>query len=1040
LLTVFEFILSQVIDDPNIRLCDLDLIDEKTKIYNFERYNGKKKNLEYQIIPKYIEENAIEMPEKIAVTLGEDSISYKDLNNRANVISHYLMSKGLEKGYTVSILLNKSIESVVCMLAIMKCGAICLTIDPSNPKERIEYLLSDSNTKYILTSCEFDRFIKSVPNSINIQGLNYNCEIENPKVTILGEDVAYVIYTSGSTGNPKASLIQYKSLANLFNYLKNEIGISTVDVVQQFASLSFDASILEIFGTLVIGATLAIVPDDVRKEPDKLISYWNEKGITYAILPPSMMPFLDQSKVKTLRIIMNVGEEAIYKYAKDWGEKITYVNGYGPSETSIWATTYIYNKSDCGVNKVPIGRPIQNAEVLILNKSKEVVDGMPGELCIGGIVVSKGYLNRDQLNKEKFFIYPYEGNTKFYRTGDLCRRLPNGNLEFLGRIDDQVKIRGHRIEISEIEKCMISVMDIKSVVICIEENSFNNKFLAAYIISNEKYNLSKVRNLLKSKLPDYMIPEKLMQVDKIPMTINGKIDRKKLSELKEVRSMIKGQAIDKNEKEILEIVSEILQLEFETINVNATFVDLGGDSISAIRASLKFKEKNINIKVNQLIENNSIKELAVLCEQEARVQSVHDNSDMSEIAIDSGLEEDYDTINTNSNHIQLQFKGTLMQRWISNQPSVISGHFVVLKGNNLEKNIKEALKKIISAQAVLRSGIKEVKNDILINEFSYTDRWYIPYDDISSHTPQEITRILNIEKDKFEDNKQFINKKLASNLVVYRTSENEHIVVLRIHHALWDAKSAEIFERNLNLILRGDELINDIKPYSEFVNMINQELLDDDKVELFGGMKNTLQKCMEFEKVKTIQKNFYNIPISLNNDEIKNFAKHTWGNIGNMISLLYEERFKNDEIYFMILYHSRGGKARKFKDTMGLFLDLIPVKLLKGTKEDMDCQIMNCIKKFKDLKFKTILNTLDLYNNSIEHIKSNIIVNYLGMFDLKINQHSNEIQKMNLVSKNGNNSLIISFSNSYLNIGMFILEEDVKRISKHILDYFTLQN
>ena len=1032
LLHVFEFMLRQVINAPDILVNEIKIFDQKP-VSHVENRSSR----QYEVTFKHIEQFARKSPEKIAVTLGDENITYGELDRKANSIAANLMKYKINKGDIISIIMDKSIESVVCMLAIMKCGGICLTIDPSNPDDRIKYLLSDSGSKFVLVKgkLEYENIC-----TIDINGVDYSSNLNNPNVDVLPTDVAYAIYTSGSTGNPKASLIRYESLDNLFIYLHNKIGLTSKDVVQQFASLSFDASILEIFGALVLGATLAIVPEDIRKDPDSLVEYWNEKRVTYAILPPSMMPFLNINKVKTLKIMMNAGEEAILRYAKQWGEKLTYINGYGPSETTIWTITYVYKSEDNITDKVPIGKPIDNVTAVILHGKQEVLDGMPGELCLGGIAVSNGYLNRDELNKEKFITLPNYNDMIFYRTGDLCKRLKNGNLVFLGRVDKQFKIRGHRIEVGEIERCMSSQLNVDAVVVSIEENKFHNKFIAAYYTGSKEYNLTEVRSILEKKLPLYMIPERIIKVEEIPTTINGKVDKEKLARLKKVTQKEQG-ALTEEEKCIADIFAEIIQIDTEIIDARYGFLDVGGNSITAIRASHKLKENNLDIGIKDLLKNVSIQELAERCQSVTIETNTEKNnrkqSSFEGVTIENELDSEiYDAMNTKNKGIYTTYKATSMQRFFLKQESVISGHYFEVNGTYSKQEIEEALKLVIEKQGVLRSGIKIENGNTVINEYQYNGTWYFPYHDISLMEDEKKEYILQLERDKFDDNEQFETKVLLSNMVIYKTSQSTHVIILRIHHIFWDARSAEIFEEEVNECLRKKKISDAIRPYDEFTREIVNELEKPQDNLLYPLIRICKDKKNEsIVERRRATRSFYNVPIKLSKEMYQTFLKDTWGIIAKIIANVFPEMVNDNELGFTILYHSRDGKNQTYNNTLGLFLDLIPIFVKNSSVESMNQDIMESIKNYKDIKKETSLNFLDFEEKDGTYVPK-IIVNYLGEFENNMNPQENKIIKRKLETSSSNYGVIVSLSAQYLNLGMFLSEEEVQEVYRKLIGYF----
>ncbi|WP_198042723.1 non-ribosomal peptide synthetase, partial [Oceanobacillus sp. AG] len=389
-------------------------------------------------------------------------------------------------------------------------------------------------------------------------------------------NLAYVIYTSGTTGKPKGVMVEHEGLANLVYHFKEYLEIKEKDRMGQFASIAFDASIEEITKCLLNGATLYIIPEEVIYNYHSFENYINQNQITILTLPPTYLRHLNGKSLKSIRFLVSAGSASTKELVELWGEK--YVNAYGPTEATIGATMWKpikYNQ----YNTVPIGKPVGNKSIYILNKHLQLQPvGVFGELFIGGEGVARGYLNRPELTKEKFLPNPFSPGEKMYRTGDLARYLPDGNIEFLGRIDHQVKIRGYRIELGEIENTLLEHPDVKDATVMDWKDSENETYLCAYVVFRNSDASTELRDYLSQKLPAYMVPSFIEELDIIPLTSNGKIDRQALSKPTGADQFKEYVApTTELEKKLVEIWQEVL--EVERIGVTDNFFNLGGHSL-----------------------------------------------------------------------------------------------------------------------------------------------------------------------------------------------------------------------------------------------------------------------------------------------------------------------------------------------------------------------------------------------------------------------------------------------------------------------------
>ncbi|MFY0632051.1 MAG: amino acid adenylation domain-containing protein, partial [Flavobacteriaceae bacterium] len=422
-------------------------------------------------------------PANTALVYGDSNLSYGDLDHRSNVLAKELIDKGVKKSDLVAISMNRSLDMIVGVLGVLKSGAAYVPIDPSYPKDRISYILEDTSTSVLITNSSTIESL-DVEDSIEVFTLdlmNFSVALEDYQaLELTGEDLSYVIYTSGSTGRPKGVLLEHKALVNLMHNQVEKLKLSDKDNVLQFASIGFDAFAWELYATLFVGATLVIPDREDISDPKLLVNLMNLHEVTVATLPPTYQVMLQDYDFDHLRLIISAGEALILDVVQKFDLKgIKVINAYGPTENSVCST--MTSDSLISGNKVIIGKPIDNVEIYILDDGLNLLPiGVVGEICVSGKGLSRGYLNNEELTKEKFVSHPFKQGERMYRTGDLGRWLSDGTIEFVGRIDDQVKIRGYRIELGEIESCLSTLEGVNQSVVLVKEHG-DSKHLVAYI-------------------------------------------------------------------------------------------------------------------------------------------------------------------------------------------------------------------------------------------------------------------------------------------------------------------------------------------------------------------------------------------------------------------------------------------------------------------------------------------------------------------------------------------------------------------------------
>ncbi|MCL2681703.1 MAG: amino acid adenylation domain-containing protein, partial [Streptococcaceae bacterium] len=514
LLQRIKQVFVQFSKDEKIKIKDLELTikEEKEKIL-YEFNDTTREYAKEKTVIELFEEQVKRTPDKIALVYKGAKLSYKELNEKSNQIARVLRGNGVGRDTLVGIISERSLEMIVGIYGIIKAGGAYVPIDPGYPSERIKYIIDDCKPKVILC---YETNVDTEIDIINLQNIEVYENESKANLPLINKpkDLIYVIYTSGTTGRPKGVMIEHKGVVCLSNYLGNIYNITDEDNVLQFANYVFDASVWEMTMALHHGATLSIIEFGKTHDANALVKYCNEERISIVTLPPN---FFVTVECLDVRIIVTAGSESS-RDVLEKAENSRYINAYGPTENTVAATHWERVDNQAIPNTIPIGKPISNTKVYILDEDQLCGIGMPGELCIAGDKVARGYLNQDELSNEKFINNPY-GEGRLYRSGDLARWLEDGNIEYLGRIDDQVKIRGFRIELGEIESILRKQPGVQDVAVIASIDKFSDKILCGYIVSEEEIDISLIKENMLKQLPEYMIPSYITQIEKIPLTI-----------------------------------------------------------------------------------------------------------------------------------------------------------------------------------------------------------------------------------------------------------------------------------------------------------------------------------------------------------------------------------------------------------------------------------------------------------------------------------------------------------------------------------------
>ena len=567
-------------------------------------------------------------PDAIAVVGGEKSLTYRELNGRANQVAHYLRRRGVGGDVLVGVCLQRSVEMVVALLGVWKSGGAYVPLDSSYPEERLSFMVSDAAVQILLTEERFKHLFTSIRERVVCLDSDWPAialeDNSDPNSGITPSNLAYVMYTSGSTGTPKGVMIPHRGLVNYLWWAVQKYNVQAGGSVPVHSSISFDLTVTSLFPVLVSGGQVELLAEDVGAQ-NLLAALRRTKDRNLVKITPAHLEALSRQlsaeEVAGMTQLFVIGGENLLAESlrlwRDSAPATRLINEYGPTETVVGCCVYEVQPEDRHNGPIPIGRPISNTQLYILDESMEPVPpGVMGELYIGGAGVARGYLNRPDLTRERFLPDHFSGqsNARMYKTGDLARYREDGVIEYLGRNDNQVKVRGYRIELGEIEAALTSCPAIQSSVVVAREDSSGDKQLVAYLVSQESKQpaAEELQNFMRSKLPEYMIPARFVYLESFPLTHNGKIDRKALPaplfhETPSVHESARPRTV--TEEAIATIWMDMFKIS--NIGIHDDFFELGGYSLSAIRMMARIRDEiGVELPVLSIYENPTIAALA----------------------------------------------------------------------------------------------------------------------------------------------------------------------------------------------------------------------------------------------------------------------------------------------------------------------------------------------------------------------------------------------------------------------------------------------
>lgn len=635
----FQILLTAIVTNLDEEIDSLQLISSKIRQKMLVDWNQTASPYAPTIFFYQLFENqAVKRPDAIALVFEDQQITYGEVNRRSNQLAHYLQNNGVGPNTIVGLALDRSIDMVIGLMSILKAGGAYLPLDLAYPKERLTFILADTNAPILLTHYHLNSIIKPMLSGdqfvVNLDADWPMIALESisaPNNRIEPENLAYVIYTSGTTGKPKGVLLHHQGLCNLAFAQSMFFDIQTNDRILQFSSISFDAAIFEIVMALANGATLCMRQPEGLLPGPHLFQSLAELEITIVTLVPSVLALLPAGQLPALRILNVAGEACSIELASKWNKNRSFFNLYGPTEATVWTSGAEYTEK---LKQLTIGRPIPNVQVFVLDTHQQLVPiGVPGELYISGDGLAHGYINRPALTAEKFIPNPFAINQKdnqlmepqnqrLYKTGDIVRYSPDGTLVFEGRVDDQIKLRGFRIELGEVESVLQEHSRIARCVVVLNEESSDDQRLVAYVVGTPKETVDTVelQSFAKNKLPNYMVPTSFITLDKLPLTISGKVDRQMLAQTIRARPQTKTSTLP-----IGDILAWQLSRSWEDvlnrspIGYDDNFFEIGGHSLLAARLLSRVQQEfGINIPLSTFYYEPTLRRMVTFLQEDPK--------------------------------------------------------------------------------------------------------------------------------------------------------------------------------------------------------------------------------------------------------------------------------------------------------------------------------------------------------------------------------------------------------------------------------------
>ncbi|GFZ32349.1 hypothetical protein CSC2_28750 [Clostridium zeae] len=981
-------IIDKILDNPKEKLSKINLLSSKEREnLQFKLNSTETKYPKEKTIYELFEEQVEIVPNNIALSFNNETLSYKQLNEKANQLARKLRKKGVGKDKIVGFMTTHSLDTVIGILAILKSGGAYVPIDPEYPTERIRYIIEDSAVSLVLTNREINESIFLNQEIINLKDSNlYSGNCDNLEKINTPKDLAYVIYTSGSTGKPKGVMVEHGGLVNYIWWARKNYIKSKDEIFALYSSLSFDLTVTSIFTPLIGGNRLNIYYDDGSEFI--LYKILRENKVNIIKLTPahlSLLKDMDNSNSSVSRFIVggdDLKTSLAVSICKSFGNKIEIFNEYGPTETVVGCMIHKFDiNKDKGLS-VPIGIPADNVQIYILDKDLNIVPPETiGELYISGDGVARGYLNQAELTKSRFIQNPFVIGKRLYKTGDSAKYKKDGKIEYIGRIDRQVKIRGHRIELGEIEKHLTSIEEVLDAIVVDHENENGEKNLYGYVVLTNELPSIEIKKFLSKFLPNYMIPIHFIPLDTMPLTQNGKININQLPKPESIKSE-KAEFItyqNETEKKLIEVTQEVLNIE--KIGLLDGFYELGGDSIKAIQISSRLNNIGLNIKVKDILSHDTMQEIAACIE-------TLQGTELEEQSVCEGI-----------------IEPTPISSWFFKQRFKNKNHWnqsVLLEISEYISNteIIQAINKLIHHHDTLRLNYNSKIGKLYYNEKHLEDLKDIEEFNLTQLSKAEQISAINQLGEAFKGNFD-LEKDLLFKGCIFDLGTSKRLL-LTAHHLIIDGVSWRILLEDLNdLILQNKKDIPTALPLktSSFqkwameLEKYSKEEFVKQEIEYWDSViENKAVYPVTFDLGEDKLKFSSTLKAVLNTEETEALitkANKAYGTDSNellIIALAFTaSRFsKQKTVTFEIEGHGREEitNAINISRSVGWFTSIYPVNL-KINQIDLNSKIKELKEQLRSVPSKGInYGILKYLSKSIKQDESKLIrFNYLGDFD-----------------------------------------------------------
>lgn len=788
----WQNLVQAIVQDPRQRLFELALFDAAEWKKLVETWSvTEPAPAEHYCFHHIIEQQVARTPDDIALVFGQETLTYREMNERANQLAHYLRRHNVGPEVLVGLCMDRSLEMIVGLLGIMKAGGAYVPLDPLYPQQRLAAMIEDSRLALVVSQSHLAAFLSAYPvQVIALDGLREELaqeHNENPAIELDSRNPAYVIYTSGSTGTPKGSLVPHHGLYNFARYQQDILNVNSTDRVLQFVSLNFDASLGEIILALGCGGQLHLASREQLYVGQPLIHTVRERGITVIMLAPSALAVLPAEAFDTVRGILVNGEACTQEIVKNWARGRRFVNGYGPSENTIAATMSVCDADD--PRPPTIGRALHGVQTYILDAYMQPVPpGVPGELYLGGVSLGRGYHDRADLTAERFVPHPFsqQGGERLYKTGDLVRYRSDGEIEFLGRLDHQVKLRGMRLELGEIEEVVSRHPLVQECAVVLHQESPVEKQLIAYLTTKQASLTPKgLRDYVRDILPGYMIPAHFVILDAMPLNPNGKVDRRVLASL-EIGPEVHGSALDVPRTPVEELVVSALAelLNNPGMGIHENFFEVGGHSLLAAQLASRLRSVlHVELPLRALFEAPTAAGLA------QRIEAL----------LRSGHEYAAAPLQPVSRAGSLPLSFAQQRLWLIDQLETGKSAYNIfqsirLQGMLNDQALEQSLQEVIRRHEILRT-IFETRDDVPVQVIQDTCAFNLARVDMRSDQARE-ARALQMVNDFAHQPFDLSCGPLLRGILV-RLEDQEYLLSLTIHHIVADGWSLGVLFREV---------------------------------------------------------------------------------------------------------------------------------------------------------------------------------------------------------------------------------------------------